>query len=583
MRTGPGRWKARPDAVLSVVVPVAALAIMGYRRRWIADDGLINVRIVRNLLAGHGPVFNAGERVEAGTSFIWILMLGAAHAVLRVSIESLAVWGGLALSLIGMTAALLASSILLRPMPGRRLILPAGGLVVAALPPFWDFATSGLETGLTLAWAGLCVLGLVVVAERDRFGPVSLAVAALAGLAPLVRPDLALIGGVFLVALALLEWRGQWRRLGLLVVAGAAVPVLAEIFRLAFFGIVVPNTALAKEASRPRFGQGRLYLMDAIRPYWLVVPLVAVALVLAIRLWSTPADRRTRALIVTLAPVVGGLLHAAYVIVIGGDFMSGRLLLPAIFCFVAPAGLVAVPWPATVVDARRAIGAGLAAVAIISWAIACGTSLRLPYKFVGPQGIADERAFYSELSGHRHPTHASDYLGTSLGQLAQIGLTLHHEPGRVVCVVINLQCAAPVPRLDPRWPAHAALFAGNLGVVGAIVPLDIHIVDADGLADPVAGRIELATRGRPGHEKSLPLPWVYARFASAADQAPPPVSPGEAADARAALSCDGLAAVDRAVTEHFSWGRALHNVGGALGNTTLRFSADPATARRQLC
>lgn len=43
----------------------------GFARRWIADDGLIVLRTVRNLEAGNGPVFNVGERVEANTSTVW--------------------------------------------------------------------------------------------------------------------------------------------------------------------------------------------------------------------------------------------------------------------------------------------------------------------------------------------------------------------------------------------------------------------------------------------------------------------------------------------------------------------------------
>jgi arabinofuranosyltransferase len=34
------------------------------------------------------------------------------------------------------------------------LVAPAGALVVIALPPFLDFATSGLETGLITLWLG---------------------------------------------------------------------------------------------------------------------------------------------------------------------------------------------------------------------------------------------------------------------------------------------------------------------------------------------------------------------------------------------------------------------------------------------
>lgn len=45
-----------------------------WQRRWIADDGLIVLRTVRNLLAGNGPVFNAGERVESNTSTLWTFL-----------------------------------------------------------------------------------------------------------------------------------------------------------------------------------------------------------------------------------------------------------------------------------------------------------------------------------------------------------------------------------------------------------------------------------------------------------------------------------------------------------------------------
>ena len=43
----------------SGVVVVCALWAWGvWQRRWIADDGLIVLRTIRNLLAGNGPVFN---------------------------------------------------------------------------------------------------------------------------------------------------------------------------------------------------------------------------------------------------------------------------------------------------------------------------------------------------------------------------------------------------------------------------------------------------------------------------------------------------------------------------------------------
>jgi arabinofuranosyltransferase len=37
-------------------------------RRWVQEDGFITIRVAQQVLAGNGPVYNAGERVEAFTS-----------------------------------------------------------------------------------------------------------------------------------------------------------------------------------------------------------------------------------------------------------------------------------------------------------------------------------------------------------------------------------------------------------------------------------------------------------------------------------------------------------------------------------
>ena len=42
---------------------------------FIADDTFISLRYAANLLAGHGLVFNPGERVEGFTSPLWTLLL----------------------------------------------------------------------------------------------------------------------------------------------------------------------------------------------------------------------------------------------------------------------------------------------------------------------------------------------------------------------------------------------------------------------------------------------------------------------------------------------------------------------------
>src|SRR5438132_10432612 len=62
-------------------VPALMIAIGGWQHRWMDEDAFINLRIVDQIFAGHGPVFNAGERVEASTSTLWIVVLVIGRAL----------------------------------------------------------------------------------------------------------------------------------------------------------------------------------------------------------------------------------------------------------------------------------------------------------------------------------------------------------------------------------------------------------------------------------------------------------------------------------------------------------------------
>ncbi len=54
------------------------LALLGWfsSTAWfLCDDAFISFRYVRNLLEGHGLVFNPGEHVEGYSNFLWVLEL----------------------------------------------------------------------------------------------------------------------------------------------------------------------------------------------------------------------------------------------------------------------------------------------------------------------------------------------------------------------------------------------------------------------------------------------------------------------------------------------------------------------------
>ena len=72
-----------PRGILATVALLApALVVFGgaYRRLWgyLIDDVFISVRYARNLVDGHGLVYNVGERVEGYTNLLWTLLLAGA-------------------------------------------------------------------------------------------------------------------------------------------------------------------------------------------------------------------------------------------------------------------------------------------------------------------------------------------------------------------------------------------------------------------------------------------------------------------------------------------------------------------------
>lgn len=578
-------------SAVAAALPVVLLVGMGYARRWVTEDAFINFRVVQHVLAGHGPVFNAGERVEAFTSPLWLAVLSL-WAALRGPLEigSLAI--GLILAGIGLALAQAAAWRLARRLapdawdestrPGDdHLALPLGAVVFAAVPVAWDFTTSGLESGLTMAWLG----GVFWLLARAR--PMTMrgarAAAFAIGCGPLVRPDLLVFSVGFGAALVVIARgasvprlsTGQWAGLA---IVGTALPLGYQVFRMGYFAALVPNTALAKEASAPYWAQGWQYALDFTGVYVLWLPAMAAAAWAGALLWSARRTERLPAeAALVLAPMLSALAHALYVTRVGGDFMHGRLLLPSLLGFLLPVATVLVP----VRGSRAGRLAALAAVG--GWALVCALWLRVPYAgggVPGPKGIADERGFYVHHMQTPNPIYLADYLKhpfvaqVTSGQLAFSGAVVLERPGQGL-----VQASAIVPSA-PR-SARIVLGLSNVGVLGYAVGSDVHVVDRLGLADPLASRLVLATRDRPGHEKMLPDAWIVARFGDPA-RATVAGMP-EALDAGRALGCGDLARLLHAVADPLTPSRFLLNIREAWTLHRLRIPGDPASARRRLC
>lgn len=617
------RWPVFPyDATVrislwvSVLVTAALFGWGAWQRRWIADDGLIVLRTVRNLLAGNGPVFNAGERIEANTSTVWTyLMTLGAWLGGPVRMEYVALALALTLSVLGIVLAMLGTGRLYAPsLQGRRaLLLPAGALVYIAVPPARDFATSGLENGLVLAYLGLLWWMMVCWSQAlRRPKPMSGKyfegiLAAVAGLSVLVRPELALIGGGALLMM-LVAARG-WRRRALIVVAGGLLPVAYQIFRMGYYGLLVPGTAVAKDASGSKWTQGLTYLTNFNQPYLLWVPVALLAalgvVLLATRTrpwwvrhqvprgygWLARTIQSPAA--VVLFMFVSGLLQAVYWVRQGGDFMHGRVLLTPLFCLLMPVAVIPVVLPDGTKFTRET-GYLLAAATSVLWAAVVGWSIwaanspglgadgtRVTYS-----GIVDERRFYSQATGHAHPLTAADYL--DYPRMRAVLTAINNTPdGALLLPSGNYDVWDVVPAYPPppglseserralKTP-HTVFFT-NMGMLGMNVGLDVRVIDQIGLTNPLAMHTQRLTDGRIGHDKNLFPDWAVAEgpFLKTRPYIPAYLDEEWIAQAEAALACPATESMLNSVRGEMTPRRFLSNLVHAYDFTKYRIDRVP--------
>ena len=560
--------RRRAVQVALFLVPIVIILVVGWSRRWVEEDAFFNFRVVDQIRAGNGPVFNVGERVEITTSTLWLAWLLAAKTLVPfVSIEYLSIVGGLFFTGLGLWFAQAGAAELWRgPIP--RLFVPFGSLIFVAVPAQWDWSTSGLENGLSIGWIGavMYVIARLARPDPDRrrrpvpMGPFRLALAgAVLGLGPLVRPDLAIFSATSLVAVLVVR-RAWGRDLACLLGGFFALPVLFEIFRMGYYGTLVPNTALAKDSSGAYWDQGWKYFSNFVGTYWLFVPVAAalLALVLAITVGRSRAP-----IAIWLALPVGGALHALYIIESGGDYLHARLLLPTLFAVLAP--VAAVPW-------RRRMFVPL--LVAVCWAVASVGFLRMtvPFKLTSlTHGIVDARRFMQTLVGQdRVPVMASDYKlseGPAAKKLQQEGKRDFFTDTKV---------------LHDSTPRRTTLLPLLSGISGYRAGTDVIVQESYGLGDPVLSRLPPFSGTNPGHRKGPSPEWIYALRLKPGVEVPG-VDQDRVDAARRALHCGALADLLHATSAPLDTSGFFSNLGDALGNTTLVIPRNPYKAERKFC
>jgi len=541
-------------SVFPLFIPAVVFLLLSFDYIWVTEDAFITFQAVENFWQGYGPNFNRGLRVESFSHPLWFSLLCLLRIFGTENLPVLAALIGIALSVSGLVLAIEAAR---ERLDDSESLFPLGAILVAVLQPFWQFSSSGLETGLTFFWIGCITWFYGKMAQSPAKWEWRLYL--VAGLAPVIRPDLIVL---ILPVVALTFWTRRYPKRAFseylpFVVSFIAPGAVWEIFRMGYFGALFPNTYIAKEGLGSRWDQGFIYLWDLLSVYWLLPILAALFLLVFHGVGDRyHAGERLKKYGLVIALALGGCLHALMVCRSGGDFMHARLLLPALFAF-ACAGAV-VPMPLT---GKNRLAFLCVFIGWACWACLCA---RPPYgSQISDDGIADERQWYVKRSFANRPITLKDYEYHSFSRVGEAATIMARKQG------------------------IRALYWAHIGIAVGVMPDDIIVIDPLALNDHIGSRIELTKRGRPGHEKIVPAAWFVARY-------PPPYGlvvlnqlNGEFAKketterveaAKLVLASPKLLELREAVAAPMDPSLFLKNILRAWRLTFMRIPADPVRA-----
>lgn len=455
----------------SIIWATTVLAILygiadAIRLAWVCDDAFISFRYAKNLASGIGLVYNAGERVEGYSNFLWTLLLSGALGLGADPVVFSKV-GGLLCFAATMGLLLRTSFRIARERGDAAFAVPVAAIALSMHHHLKVFATGGLETSLfTLLTTA------VVIVTVEAAGPRGYLLAgSLAALAALTRPDGALLLLVPMLGASLdLLGRRDGRPRPILF---AAVPMMLVyvpylLWKRAYYGDLLPNTYHAKAANLPYYEQGLLYTgLYFLSYYVLAAGLGGLAWGL-VRGWGGRDERRPWSSARGPALVlVTCLLYLLFVVRVGGDFMFARFCLPVTPLLLLGAELLCLHVP--VPRYRLLCGALVVLGTYFSWYPAEITRLG------NRTGIVEERFFYPPAT---------------IREARRLGEMLR--------------------RLTAGVPTKVAIY-GSQAMLAYYAEFPVVIEAHTGLTDRAIARLPVSGRGRVGHEKAASLPYLRQR------------------------------------------------------------------------
>lgn len=330
----PSRLATWPLILLPAAVAIVWRGIVAAQEAmagFLVDDAYISLRHARHFVDGHGFTYNAGERIEGYTNFLWTALAAIPHA-LGTEVEAFMQALGIA-SAVGLVAALAV----LAKRYGGWLAAVAMAATLACDDRLIGFAVWGLEITfypMLCAWAlvalvaGRPVLSGLVFGLAAMTRMEALLLVAAAGLFLLARERFN--GGQVSRAAGWREWLGMLAPASKFSISFLSVFGTYFIARWTYYSYLLPNTFYAKVGSpKDSLVRGFEYLGKTVYQMNLTYPIIVAALLASIVLVREVRKHGRPSIPVGVGRGQLGaeyafwasatLLYVAYVLAVGGD------------------------------------------------------------------------------------------------------------------------------------------------------------------------------------------------------------------------------------------------------------------------
>jgi len=292
-----------------LIISMAFVAHVLYFNCFVSDDAYISFRYAKNLINGHGLVWNVGEKpVEGYTNFLWVIVISI---FMKMSFEPALVSKvlGTFFGLVTIFLAYVFPAFILQRKNLFNLIAPA---ILACCGPFAAWSTGGLETHMFTAFILAGALAYLYELRHEEIIPLSSAF--LFSLASLTRPEGLLLFGLTCLHrfshLLVSKKNPFCRKTFIWLGTFLAIYGLYFYWRFNYYGFLFPNTFYAKTGGGiDQFWTGWTYLrLFFTHTRWPFA--ISLSLLILLKPLRSPV---IYLLLLTVS-------FSAYIVAVGGDF-----------------------------------------------------------------------------------------------------------------------------------------------------------------------------------------------------------------------------------------------------------------------